>query len=260
MTSKEERLAHYYDLEYRDFKEDLDFFVQYALQMDPKRRMPVLELGSGTGRVSLALAEAGFSVAGVDASAEMLEVSKLHAEERGVAAKVSLVQADMRDLVGATLPMSGFNMAFCAINTFAYLNSTEEQLAMLRGIRPLLVQHGILIVDLTPPLPQLLPPHDGEVIHQGSFPDMQGGLLHKMVSGVAHPASQTHNITIFYDYEATDGTLSRTTQRLEMRWTGRYEMELLLQTAGYRVENIYGDYELGEYADECERMIFVARA
>ncbi len=260
MYNKDRLLAHYYDLEYRGFTEDLDFFMQYALQMDPKKRLPLLELGCGTGRLSIALAAEGFRVVAVDVSEGMMAVCRESAQARGVSGKLELVQADMRDLSRLDQLESGqFNMACCALNTFAYLTSTEDQLRVLRAVHPLLVQHGLLIVDLAPPLPHLLPPQDGEVAYGGRFDDGAGGTLHKLVSGVAHTATQTHNVTIFYDLEAPDGALIRTSQSLLFRWTGRYEMELLLQAAGYRVEKVYGDYELGDYGDQSERMIFIAR-
>jgi ubiquinone/menaquinone biosynthesis C-methylase UbiE len=257
MQDKDLLLARYYDLEHGDFTEDLDFYVQYALQMDPKRRLPLLELGCGTGRVAIALAEAGFQVVGVDTSEGMLAVCGEKVGERGIAKKLKLVRDDIRDL--SSVGGGPFNMAFCALNTFAYLTSTEDQLKMLRTVHPLLVQHGILIIDLTPPVAHLLPPQDGEMVHQGSFDAGEEGTLHKLVSGVAYPATQMHDVTVFYDLEGANGALSRTTQLLTFRWTGRYEMELLLQAAGYRIEKLYGDYELGEYADASERIIFVAR-
>jgi hypothetical protein len=187
----------------------------------------------------------------------MLAICAENARERGVLEQLRLVRADMRDL--SSVDSEPFNMAFCALNTFAYLTSTEDQLKMLRAVHPLLVQHGILIVDLTPPAAHLLPPQDAEMVYQGSFDAGEEGTLHKLVSGNAHPATQSHSVTVFYDLEGTNGTLSRTTQSLALRWTGRYEMELLLQAAGYRVEKVYGDYELGEYGDGSERVIFVAR-
>jgi SAM-dependent methyltransferase len=257
--SKDYSLARFYDLEHRDYDDDLDFFVQYASHLDPERKLPLLELGCGTGRVALALAEAGFTVVGVDNSEGMLAICREHADGEELTDRVKLVRADMRQLSASDELSGPFNMALCALNTFAYLSSTEEQLALLRGVHPLLVQHGILILDLTPPVEHLLPPQEGEIIHQGSFADEGGGTLHKLVSGVAHPATQTHSVAIFYDLEELGGALSRTTQTLNLRWTGRYEMELLLQAAGYKVEKVYGDYELGEYEDDSERMIFLAR-
>src|SRR5687768_8131502 len=152
--SRDSLLAHFYDLEYRHYDDDLAFYVQYALALDPDREWPLLELGCGTGRVTLALAEAGFRVTGVDSSDGMLQVCAKHAQERKLGERVTLVKADLREPVEA--PGGPFNMAFCALNTFAYLTTTAEQLAMLNGVLPLLVQHGILIVDLTPPVKNLL--------------------------------------------------------------------------------------------------------
>ncbi|MDQ3929629.1 MAG: class I SAM-dependent methyltransferase [Chloroflexota bacterium] len=251
-------LARYYDLEYREYAHDLDFYIQYALALDPRKQLPVLELGCGTGRILVALAQAGFDVVGVDTSQAMLDVAAGHLKAGGVSKRATLVRSDMRDLQG--VPDWPFNLAYCALNTFAYLTSTEDQLALLAGVRSRLVQHGVLILDLTPPLPHLLPPSNGEMVHQGSYHDAeQQATSHKLVAGVADDATQTHHVTIFYDREGEDGTLSRLTQRLTMRWTGRYEMELLLKLAGYKVEQIYGGYELEEYGQGSERMIFVAR-
>src|SRR5207244_3948376 len=180
------------------------------------------------------------------------------AQSRGVRDSISLVRTDMRNLEG--LPHATYNMALCALNTFAYLTTTADQLAMLNAVRLLLIQHGILLLDLTSPLRHLLPPSDGETLYEGSFEDPEtGAILHKFVAGCAHPSTQTHEVRIFYELEERDGTSRRMTQPLTFRWTGRYEMELLLQAAGFRLEKVYGSYDLDDYADDSERMIFVAR-
>jgi SAM-dependent methyltransferase len=257
MGERERLLAHYYELEYAEYVEDVEFYVQYATALDPERALPVLELGCGTGRIAVALALAGFRVVGVDSSPEMLQVCDGKARAAGVQDKVTLVAADMRDL--PALPPGPYNFAFCALNTFAYLLSTEEQLAVLGAVREALVQHGILVLDLTAPRADLLPPSSGEIVHQGTYPDSDGSWVHKSLTGVEEPSAQTHHVTLLYDREGADGSLTRTSQSLRMRWTGRYEMELLLRLAGYALEKTYGSYGLDEYGDESPRMIFVAR-
>jgi SAM-dependent methyltransferase len=256
--SRDRLLARYYDLEYRDFTEDINFYIQYASVMDPLQELPILELGCGTGRVLVPLAEAGFKVVGVDASPGMLRLCEERVRAADVSHHITLVWGDMRDLVG--VPRGPFNMAFCSLNTFAYLTSTDEQLAMLRAVHSRLVEHGLLILDLTPPWPHLLPPGDGEVLYQGWFCDHEANAtVHKLVTGVSDPATQTHEVTMFYDVVAPDGGVSRLTNQLKLRWTGRYEMELLLKMCDYRVEKVYGSYELDEFDEGSERMIFVAR-
>ena len=57
-----------------------------------------------------------------------------------------------------------------------------------------------------------------------------------------------------------DGTVRRRTAELELRYFGRFELELLLERAGYAVEALYGSYDLAPFWSESERMIAVAAA
>lgn len=258
VAGRDEQLARFYDLEYRDYSQDTHFYIQHALALDPERRLPLLELGCGTGRICVALAAAGFNVAGVDLSRGMLDMCARRAAEAGVSDRLTLACADIRSLSG--VPQGPYNLALCALNTFAYLGSTDDQLAALRVARGLLVPHGIIILDLTPPFPEMLTPDDGEVLWQGTYRDEQQRVVRKFVSGWVDYSTQTHHVTIFYDEQAPDGSVSRLAQQIDFRWTGRYEMELLLAEAGYEVTALYGDYDLADFDQASERMIFVARS
>src|SRR5437899_2633736 len=112
---KDRQLARFYNLEYGNRADDVAFYVQHAQAMDPQKQMPVLELGCGTGRIAVALAEAGVRVVGIDSSEGMLEMCARHAQSRGVRDKISLVRTDMRKL--EDLPHTPYNMAICALNT-----------------------------------------------------------------------------------------------------------------------------------------------
>src|SRR3954469_6923638 len=102
--------ARFYDLEYRDYQEDVNFYLQYALALDPEMRIPILELGCGTGRILLSLAERGFGVTGIDIPPGMLAVCASRAEELGVRRPVSLVQGRIQQ--PGSLPGSPFGMAY----------------------------------------------------------------------------------------------------------------------------------------------------
>jgi SAM-dependent methyltransferase len=257
-AERDRELARLYDLEYQGYTDDLDFYTQYALLLDPDKRLPVLELGCGTGRVLLALAEAGFQVIGVDQSPGMLALLRDKAEASKLLRRISLEESDMASL--SAEGSGGVNMAFCALNTFAYLRDMDQQLAMLRRVRERLVPGGILILDLTPPFPDYLPPSGGELILQGTYRADDGATVRKLVASRESPSAQSHEIAILYDIEGTDGSLRRVSHDFTLRWTGRYEMELLLAAAGYEVEQIYGSYDLDPFGDTSERMIFVARS
>ena len=71
--------------------------IQRALTMlRPQGGERILDLGCGTGRHSLELVRQGFSVAGVEISAELVEIAKREAEAQGLEA--TFIEADLRDL------------------------------------------------------------------------------------------------------------------------------------------------------------------
>ena len=65
-------IAEIYDFSYNDFLEDVDFYDNLARAVDG----PILELGVGSGRVAIPLAQAGYEVVGIDNSPTMLAVAR----------------------------------------------------------------------------------------------------------------------------------------------------------------------------------------
>ncbi len=99
---------------------------------------PVLELGSGTGRLAGPLADAGLGVVGLDASTAML------ARSRGAWPDVGVVAADMAEppvrdgAVGAVL---------VAFNTLFNLPSPALQRRALTRAREALAPGGVVVVE-----------------------------------------------------------------------------------------------------------------
>ncbi len=53
--------------------------------------------------------------------------------------------------------------------------------------------------------------------------------------------------------------MRRTVAPYDLRYLWRFEAELLLDKAGYALEAIYGEWDMGPFESASERMIFVAR-
>ncbi len=62
----------------------------------------------------------------------------------------------------------------------------------------------------------------------------------------------------FYDEQDERGYLRRSMVELKLRWFTRFELELLLQTAGWQVEEVYGNYDLAPFGPDSDRLIVVA--
>ncbi len=110
----------------------------------------VLELGVGTGRLALPLAELGLAVTGVDASAAMLE----HLAVKPGAARLRLVRGDMADLGTTDLDddeRDGFGPPFqvvlIAYNTLFNLADDVAQASCLTGAAARLAPGGRLVIE-----------------------------------------------------------------------------------------------------------------
>src|SRR5215218_5176508 len=86
-------IARLYDPWSRSVTEDIPFYVEEALRAGG----PVLELGVGTGRIAVPIAQAGIDVIGIDSSEGMLAVAREAAAEAGVAARLDLRLGDLRE-------------------------------------------------------------------------------------------------------------------------------------------------------------------
>jgi SAM-dependent methyltransferase len=115
---------------------------------------PVLELGTGTGRLALPLAAQGVETWALDASPAML--ARLRAKPE--AASLRVVQADMAE--PPLRPGPRFAVVFCAYNTFFNLVTTQAQGACLRAGAALLRPGGRLAIEAFVPLEGDQTPHE----------------------------------------------------------------------------------------------------
>ena len=119
---------------------------------------------------------------------------------------------------------------------------------------------GLLILDLTPVGPDGPFPVDDALILQGSWPRPEGGLVRKFVSGHWDAAAQQHHVTWIYDEEDAQGRIRRTAIPQTLRYTYRWEAQLLLERTGYALRAAYGSYDLEAYAADSPRLLLVAAA
>jgi len=246
------RVATFFDSDYADFDDDLPVLEAYAARTGG----PLLELGCGTGRALVPLAQAGYDVTGVELSPAMLARAQARAEAAGVADRVRLIQGDY-----TTAPLAGpYKFAFIVMNTFLHLPDREAQLAALRHWRENLAPRGLLLIDVFHPDVAQLAALDGRMEWDKTWQDPETGeTIMKFVTRTLDVAEQTMHVTLIYEAVAADGQVRRTLVPFDARYLWRFEGELLLEQAGYAVEAVYGDWDMGPFENTSDRMIFVAR-
>lgn len=129
---------------------DVEYYVGECL----KGGGPVLELGAGTGRITLPLVAAGLTVTAVDRSQPMLDalLSKARATLAPAdVARLTVLSQDMRELA----VKGAFRTVVCPYSAFTYLVTEEDRARMLAGVRRILALDGRLLLDAFVPDPAI---------------------------------------------------------------------------------------------------------
>jgi SAM-dependent methyltransferase len=243
-----------YDLENADDPAfDLAFWESVVRELRPRR---MLELGCGTGRLTLPLARLVDEVVAVDSSAPFLERlrSRLSADDQ-----VTVVEGLMQ-----SPPVSGpFDLIIVPFNSLAYLTEAADRLACLRAVRSLLAPGGRFAFDLVAPRYDFL----AEAV--GAPSPLRVDADHAAAeAGVARflrsytdsydPSSQTLRSTNRYEIFYADGRVEHRVTDLDWHIYFPDELELLLAAAGFSVLERYGDYERSPWNAASRRYLWLA--
>ncbi len=104
----------------------------------------ILELACGTGNLTIPLTKKGYDIAGIDISAEMLEVAMEKAEEEGV--QLVLLQQDIAEL---DFDVPNLDCILCACDGFNYLTYDDDLEYVFSKAHELLKEDGIFIFDIS---------------------------------------------------------------------------------------------------------------
>lgn len=242
--------ARYYDEAYarlRDASGDTDFYLGLARESGG----PVLELGCGTGRTLLPIARAGISCTGLDRSAHMLAALRAKAPP----ANLRLVQASIRSF---DLGSARFALVTAPFRVFQHLATLQDQLACLATVRRHLAPGGTFAFDcFRPRLSRLAALVEPEA-EDARWPEGNDEIVRSASVTRSH-ATQTMEVTLHYDRLRSGEHVARETTRFAMRYFFRYELEHLLQRAGFTRLRLFGDFAGAEFGEESPEMVWLAR-
>jgi SAM-dependent methyltransferase len=229
---------------------------------------PVLELGCGTGRIALALAETGHRVTGLDVSERMLERCNQKRAQLATEARerVHLVQGDMtRFDLGEK-----FRLVIIPFRPMQHLLEMEQQISCLESVRKHLQSEGRvfgrrggrLILDVFQTDAERM--HDPAHMKEESVTEYvtPDGRRVRVMERVAafHRAEQRNDVEMIFYVRDARGKEERLVFAWTLRYFFRYEVEHLLARCGFKVSAVYGDFDRSPLADDSPEMIFVAEA
>jgi len=242
-------------------RSDVPFYLDQAARAAAAGSAGVLELGCGTGRVLLALARAGHAVTGLDLSPAMLTHcrTKLAAEAAAVQNRVTLCQGDMRDFSLGPPGAGGFAAAFAPFRGLQHLATAAEQLGCFQAVRRHLAPGGRFVFDVFNPNYQLMTQDRSREVEDTAELQLPDGRYLRRAMRVIRVrwVEQLSEGELIY-YLRSGNSTRRLVQAISMRWYTPSELQHLLDRAGFRVENLYGDFNRSALADESPDIIVVA--
>ena len=228
--------AALYDYEYRRRRADVTWYRELAQRRKPGR---ILELGAGSGRVTIPLARDGHEVVAVDQSPGMLaglraRIAKL---PPAVGKRITVVPGDL-----CTFSAPGtFALAIAAFNVLEHLYTRGELDACLRRVAQHLAPGGAFAFDVQLPDLGWLMRDPNKRWAKTRFTDPNTGRPTFYSTNHDYDAvNQIALIRIYYD--PVDGKGPSRIVKLTQRKYFPAELEALVAHAGLRVAERYGDF------------------
>ena len=232
-ASPYDTIAELYDPWSRSVIEDVDFYVAEAVRAGG----PVVELGVGTGRIAIPIAQRGIPVIGVDSSREMLAACHRRAEAEGVAERVELRLGDLRrPPVDEQVPL-----VICPSRSYLHLADDGERFEALTAARGAIRPGGHLVFDVFAPKP------DDIAATHGRWLEREPGIFE-----LAEWDEGARTLTLSVRGPSSEATIA-------LSWISCEEWQRLLQETGFTVEACYGWFDRTPFLGG-EDMVFVATA
>ena len=208
--------------------------------LDEARRSggPVLELGCGSGRLTVPIAQSGIEIIGADVSAPMLEAARAKARAAGV--EVPFLEADMRSFE--------LHRRFAAIfipgNSLLHLVTIQDLKQCLGSVRRQLVDGGRLVFDVS----------KWDLTPQPRHPLLNVSEIAIEETSSYDSADQIRNVTW---HLSSPGAPDYRVISFALRVIFPQELLLLLEATGFKLDTRYGEFTREPFESSSPRQVCI---
>lgn len=243
--------APYYDWENAQTvgRRDVKFWIDLARRSGGA----VLELGCGTGRLSVPVAKVAPGFVGIDRSAPMLRRLQTRLRRARLGSRARVIRGDIRALPFRRRVRFGLVMA--PYGMLQSLITDADLRATLTAVASVVAKGGRFVVDLVPDLPRWQE-YDRRVSLKGRRPG--GGRL-TLIETVRQDYDK--RLTIFDQefVEHVDGRRTVHQVSIAFRTLTVTQTSRRLERAGFRIESVLGDYRGRAWSPESDVWVIVGR-
>jgi SAM-dependent methyltransferase len=232
----DERVAARYDESLAEMfdPELVDPVVEFLVECAGSGR--ALELGVGTGRIAIPLAQRGVPVHGIELSKAM--VARLRAKPGGEDIDVTIGDFATTTVDGA------FSVAYLVFNTIMNLTTQAAQVACFRNVAAHLDPPGCFVIEVGVPGLQRLPP--GETIHTFHVSETRWGFDEYDVANQG---------LISHHFEIVDGRVEPLSIPFRYAWPS--ELDLMAQLAGMRLRERWSGWKREPFTSDSGKHVSV---
>jgi SAM-dependent methyltransferase len=223
--------AELYDVLYAGMDRGCNFYRELAARAGG----PVLELGCGTGRLGLPIAEVGADYVGIDLSEAMIRRAGAKSQLAGV--RASFVRDDMCSFALDRR----FDLIFVGVESFMHLTELDRVEACLARVRQHLTPAGRFVLDVANPQPEAQRALAGRRQSIATFYDpAKADSVVVEKENVYDPVLQLSHMTWFITWTET-----REERRIPLTFKQYYPCELraVLKYNGFEVVEEFGDFD-----------------
>lgn len=241
-----DKFAPLYDYFQKGVAGDIEFYLDYFKNFKGK----ILEVGAGTGRITIPLLRRGLNVTALDVAPRMLRILKEKSKKQKLPVKT--VCADMRKFK----LRDKFNAIIITFRAFQHMYSVDDQLNALKSIKEHLKPDSILIFDVYTPSFKYIQRGDWQWRKDENIklPRVKG-----IVKIDCRNRYDMAEQMMYQEYRFNYPNGKKQLIPLQMRFFFRFELEHLLSLAGFEIKNLYGDFKKNKFESGSPEMIWVAK-
>ncbi|MXN63265.1 methyltransferase domain-containing protein [Bacillus sp. BGMRC0062] len=253
-------VAEYFESQ-EDFEDDKPFYVDFLNSLSGPQK--VLEIGSGTGRLTRVLSQHGHTIIGVERSTAMIDVAlkKLDAEKIETSKRPRYHHGNPLN----DSPLSNdFDVVLIPEYTFGGFLSQSEQERILGYCLESLRSGGSLIIHLYLPNPAYFAALRlggvGNPIREqvGTIKDANGDDVSITKSNSYSRVTGNVSAEVFYDRVTSEGLLHRGIQYVSSHAFTPSEISLLLEKCGFHVKSIFGSFDKAPLLEDSKELVVVS--
>ncbi|WP_300280390.1 class I SAM-dependent DNA methyltransferase [Peptacetobacter sp.] len=237
---------------YDELMDDVDYnkwieYIEDIIKNEQAEVQNILELACGTGNMTIPLTKKGYDIAGIDISAEMLEVAMEKAEKENV--QLVLLQQDIAEL---EFDMEDLDCVLCACDGFNYLTYDDDLEYVFSKVYEILKENGIFIFDISSYY------KISKILGNNTFTEKREDTVY-MWQNYFDPEEDLVDMELTFFVKNKEGTFDRFDEVHQQRAYVTDDIIEKLNDSGFKSVKAYGDFTFEKPKKDAERVFFVAR-